>query len=162
TVIEPRPGWRLVDLGELWRYRELLLFLVWRDVKVRYKQTVLGASWAVLQPLATMVVFSLFFGRMAADPSISVPYPLFVLAGLIPWTFSPTGVPSASQGVVGNQTLVPKVSSPRLIIPMGSVGASLVDLAVAFGLLLVMMLYYGASIGWHVALVPPMVLALVV
>src|ERR1700710_2655479 len=87
SVIEARPGWRIVDLGELWRYRELLLLLTWRDVKVRYKQTVLGAAWAILQPLLTMVVFSLFFGRVASSPSADLPYPLFVLAGLVPWMF---------------------------------------------------------------------------
>src|SRR5262249_60134120 len=116
TIIERRPGWHFVDLHELWRYRELLFFLTWRDVKVRYKQTVLGAAWAILQPFATMVVFSLFFGRLAEMPAGSVPYPLFVFAGLLPWFFFSNGITSASQSVVGSQNLVTKVYFPRLII----------------------------------------------
>src|SRR3954447_4410009 len=106
TVIERRSGWQFVDLEELWRYRELLFFLTWRDVKVRYKQTVLGAAWAILQPLATMVVFSLFFGRVASSPSADLPYPLFVLAGLVPWMFFSNAIGSAGQSVVGSQNLV--------------------------------------------------------
>lgn len=121
TVLEPRPGWQLIDFRELWRYRELLFFLTWRDVKIRYKQTVLGAAWALLQPLATMVVFSLFFRRAAADSSSSVPYPLFVLAGLVPWMFFSNAIASAGQSVVGSSNLVTKVYFPRLIIPMGAV-----------------------------------------
>src|SRR5439155_22127968 len=106
TVIERRSGWHLVDLRELWRYRELLFFLTWRDIKVRYKQTVLGAAWAILQPFATMVVFSLFFGRMTQAVPSEWPYPLFVFAGLLPWTFFANAVGSAGQSVVGNQNLV--------------------------------------------------------
>jgi lipopolysaccharide transport system permease protein len=161
-VIERRPGWQLLDLRELWRYRELLFFLTWRDVQVRYKQTVLGAAWAVLQPLATMVVFSLFFGRVAAAPTSRWPYPLFVLAGLIPWTFFANAISSAGQSVVGNQTLVTKIYFPRLIIPMAAVGAGLVDLAVSFGLVLVMMLYFGVPFGWGLFLVPLLTLGLLV
>ena len=131
-----------MNLGELWRFRELLFFLTWRDIKVRYKQTVLGAAWAVLQPFATMVVFSLFFGRVGSVPTGGVPYPLFVFAGLLPWFFFSNAVTSAGQSVVGNQNLVTKVYFPRLIIPMGAVGAGLVDFAVAFGLLLAMMALY--------------------
>src|SRR5439155_22407685 len=116
TVIERRSGWHLVDLRELWRYRELLYFLTWRDVKVRYKQTVLGAAWAVLQPFATMVVFSLFFGRMAQVHAGGVSYPLFFFSGLLPWFFFANSITSASQSVVGNQNLVTKVYFPRLII----------------------------------------------
>ena len=123
TVIEPKPGWQLVDLGELWRYRELLFFLTLRDIKVRYKQTVLGAAWALLQPLATMLVFSLFFRRAAADPSSPVPYSLFVLAGLVPWMFFSNAIATAGQSVVGSQNLVTKIYFPRLLIPMGAVGA---------------------------------------
>ena len=122
TVIERKPGWQVVDLGELWRYRELLFFLTWRDVKVRYKQTVLGAAWAILQPLATMLVFSLFFRRVAADPSSTVPYSLFVLAGLVPWMFFSNAIATAGQSVVGSQNLVTKIYFPRLLIPMGAVG----------------------------------------
>ena len=156
TVIERRRGWQVVDLGELWRYRELLFFLTWRDVKVRYKQTVLGAAWAVLQPLATMVVFTLFLGPVVASRGAAGgrPYPLLVLAGLIPWMFFANAVGSAGQSVVGNQNLVTKVYFPRLIIPMAAVGAGLVDFAIAFALLLALMPCYGAAPGWGLLLVP--------
>ena len=153
-VIEPSSGWRFVDPGELWRYRELLFFLAWRDIKVRYKQTILGAAWAVLQPLATMLVFSLFLGRVAGDPGSNQPYPLFVLAGLIPWTFFANAISSAGNSVVGNQNLVTKVYCPRLIIPMGAVGAGLVDFLIAFTLLLPAMAWYGAAPGASVAALP--------
>jgi lipopolysaccharide transport system permease protein len=161
TVIERRSDWRVVDFRELWRYRELLFFLTWRDVKVRYKQTVLGVAWAVLQPLATMVVFSLFFGRMAAAPKTHVPYPLFVFAGLLPWTFFANAIGSAGQSVVGNQNLVTKVFFPRLIIPAGAVGAGLVDFLISFALLLVLMGYYGVAPGWGLVWALPLTLGLV-
>lgn len=162
TLIEPRSGWQVVDLGELWRYRELLFFLTWRDVKVRYKQTVLGAAWAILQPLATMLVFSLFFGRVARDAGASVPYPLFVLAGLVPWMFFSNAITSAAQSVVGNERLVTKIYFPRLIIPMSAAGAPLVDLGISVALLLVMMLAYGVLPGAGLLLAPLAVLGLVV
>jgi lipopolysaccharide transport system permease protein len=162
TVIERRPGWQIVDLQELWRYRELLFFLTWRDVKVRYKQTVLGAAWAVLQPLATMLVFSLFIGRMPGVADHIEHYPLFVFAGLLPWTFLANAIGSASQSVVGNQNLVTKIYFPRLIIPMGAVGAGLVDFAVAFGMLLVMMLCYSVVPGWQLLLAPVICLLLMI
>jgi lipopolysaccharide transport system permease protein len=161
TVIERRTGWRMVDLGELWRFRELLFFLTWRDVKVRYKQTALGALWAVLQPLATMVVFSLFLGRLTAAPDAAIPYPLFVMAGLLPWTLFAGAVASASQSVVGNQHLITKVYFPRLLIPLGAVGANLIDFVIAFGLLLVMMVYYAIYPGWQILLVPALVVGVV-
>ena len=162
TVIEPRSGWQLVNLRELWRYRELLLILTWRDVKVRYKQTVLGVAWAVLQPLATMVVFSLFFGRVAgADPD-GVPYPLFVFAGLLPWFFFSNSVAAAAQSVVGNQSLVTKVYFPRLLIPVSSVGPFLFDLAIGLVLLAAMMVVYGVVPGWGLLLVPFLALGLAV
>jgi lipopolysaccharide transport system permease protein len=162
TVLERKPGWRVIDLGELWRYRELLYFLTLRDVKVRYKQTALGAAWAVLQPLATMLVFSLFFGRVAGNPSSGVPYPLFVLAGLVPWMFFSNALTQAGQSVVGNQNLVTKIYFPRLIIPMGAVGAGLVDLAVSFVMLVVLMLWFGMTPGWSFALVPLFTFGLVI
>src|SRR5262245_51733117 len=121
-VIERRSGWRPIDLGELWRFRELLLFLVWRDVEVRYKQTVLAAAWAVLQPFATMVVFSFFFGQvLSRQGGDQVRYPLFVFAGLLPWTFFANAITNASQSVIGSQNLVTKIYFPRLIIPTGAV-----------------------------------------
>src|SRR3990170_5667977 len=162
TVIRPSCGWVSLRLGELWKYRELLYFLTWRDVKVRYKQTVLGAAWAILQPLATMVVFSLFFGRLAQMPSADVPYPLFVFAGLLPWTFFSNAITAAGQSIVGSQNLVTKVYFPRLIIPMGAVGAGLVDFAITLGVLIVMMLFYGVYPGWGLLLVPFLSLGLVV
>lgn len=162
TIIERKPGWKFVDLRELWQYRELLYFLTWRDVKVRYKQTVLGAAWAILQPFATMIVFSLFLGRLGNMSSGDVPYPLFAFAGLLPWTFFATAVSQAGSSVVGSQNLVTKVYFPRLFIPTGAVAAALVDLAVAFGMLLVMMLWYGVLPGWGLLMVPFLVLGLTV
>jgi len=171
TVIERKPGWHFVDVAELWRFRELLFFLVWRDIKVRYKQTVLGAAWAVLQPLATMIVFSLFLRRPGGAPPGGTPYVLFVFAGLVPWFFFANAVSAASQRVVGSQNLVTKVYFPRLFIPLGAVGAALVDFAIAFGLLVLMALgamvleYQGVedwnvSLTWNLLLVPFVVLAL--
>lgn len=162
TVIERRPTWQIVDLRELWRYYELLFFLTWRDVKVRYKQTVLGAAWAVLQPLATMIVFAVFLGRMAGVSEQIEHYGLFVFAGMLPWTFFSNALSSAGNSVVGNQNLVTKVYFPRLIIPMSAVGAGLVDFAIAFGLLAAMMLFYGVLPGWGFLLLPLIVLLLVV
>jgi lipopolysaccharide transport system permease protein len=162
TVIRPPCGWQLIDLRELWRFRELIYFLTWRDVKVRYKQTVLGAAWAVLQPAMMMVVFTIFFSRMAGVSSGDLPYPVFVFAGLLLWTFFANAVSSASQSVVGSQNLVTKIYFPRLIIPMAPVGAGLVDLAIAFGMLVAMMLFYGAVPGVGLLLVPVIVLGLAV
>jgi len=162
TVLERRPGWQPFDLRELWRYRELLYFLTWRDVKVRYKQTVLGAAWAVIQPLATMAVFALFLGRAAGlTGDLPYAYSLFVLAGLLPWMYFSGALASAGQSVVSNQNLVTKVYFPRLIIPLGAVGAGLVDFAVAFGVLLVLMPFYGIWPGWGFLWLP-LLLALLV
>ncbi len=154
TVIERRPGWHLLDLRDLWRFRELGFFLAWRDVKVRYKQTVLGAAWALIQPLATMLIFTLFLGKVASLSGSSVPYPLYVLSGLIAWTFLSTAVTTAGQSVVNNHSLVTKVYFPRLLIPMASVGASLVDLVVALGVLVVAMIGFGILPGFSVVLAP--------
>ena len=162
TVVERRPGWRPFDLRELWRFRELLYFLTWRDVKVRYKQTALGAAWAVLQPLATMVVFALFLGRAAGlTRDLPYSYALFVLAGLLPWTFFANAIGAAGGSVVANQNLVTKVYFPRLLIPMAAVGAGLVDLLIAFAMLLVLMPFFGVWPGWGVLWVP-LVLGLLV
>jgi lipopolysaccharide transport system permease protein len=160
TIIERRPGLRLVDLGELWRYRELLLFLTWRDIKVRYKQTILGAAWAVIQPLATMLVFSLCLGRIASSADATIPYPLFVFAGLLPWTFFASAISAAGQSIVGNQNLITKVYFPRLIVPAGAVGASAVDFLVAFLMLLVLMLAYGMVPGWGLLAAPLLMVGL--
>jgi len=162
TVIERRRGWQLLDLPELWRFRELLFFLAWRDVKVRYKQTVLGAAWAVLQPLATMIVFTVFLGRMSGVSADIEHYPLFVFAGMVPWSFFAGALGSASGSVVGNQNLITKVYFPRLLIPMSAVGAGLVDLGVAFVMLAAMMVYYGVAPGWGFLLLPVIALFLMV
>jgi len=161
TVIQPPSGWQALDLGELWKARELLFFLTWRDVKVRYKQTALGAAWAVLQPLMTMIVFSLFFGRLARVPSGGLPYPLFAFAGLLPWTFFANAVSGAGQSVVGSERLITKVYFPRLIIPIAAVGAGLVDLLIACGMLGVLMAYYGVAPGAAILLAPVPVVGLV-
>lgn len=134
--IRPSSGWVSLRIADLWEYRELVYFLVWRDIKVRYKQTALGAGWAVLQPLASMAVFSLFFGRLAHMPSDGIPYPLFSLAALVPWTFFANGLSQASASIVTNQHLVTKVYVPRLAIPLATVLAGLMDLGIA-GLVLV-------------------------
>jgi lipopolysaccharide transport system permease protein len=153
TVIEPSSGWRLLNVAELWRFRELLYFLAWRDVKVRYKQTMLGAAWAVLQPLLMMVVFSLFFGRFAGA-SQSVPYPLFVFAGLLPWTFFAAAISNAGNSVVGSERLITKVYFPRLAVPLASVGSALVDFGIACGVLGLLMIWFGVMPSWSLLLTP--------
>ncbi len=162
TIIQPRPGWRLVDVNELWRYRELLYFLTWRDVKVRYKQTVLGIAWVIIQPLATMAVFTLFLGRVGGIANQVENYALFVLAGLIPWGFFSGAITSAANSVVGNQNLVTKVYFPRLIIPISAAGVGIVDLVVSLGLLAVMMVIFGALPGINMIMLPMIILLLAI
>ncbi len=160
--IRPAKGWVALDLRTLWEYRELLFFFVWRDVKVRYRQTVLGAAWAVIQPFMTMVVFSLFFGRLAGVPSDDFPYPIFSYAALVPWTFFATGITQATSGMVSNANLVKKVYFPRMALPISRVMAGLVDFALAFTVLLGMMLFYGIMPTGNVVWLPLfLVLALV-
>jgi lipopolysaccharide transport system permease protein len=142
TVIEPSRGWVMLKLGELWEYRELLYFLTWREVKVRYKQTALGAAWAIIQPLFTMLVFSLFFGKLAKVPSDRIPYPLFCLAGLVPWTFFANGLSQSSNSLVTSSNLISKVYFPRLTIPLSAVLSGAVDFAISFLLLVGMMAVY--------------------
>jgi lipopolysaccharide transport system permease protein len=156
TIIEPGEGWAAIEWSELWRYRELLYFLTWRDVKIRYKQTALGAAWAILQPFMQMLVMTLFFGRMAGldQKTGGVPYPIFLFAALLPWTFFSNAIANSGNSLVGSSNLITKVYFPRLIIPLASVGAGLVDLAVSFVVLLAMMLYYHTAITWQVVLVP--------
>ncbi len=141
--VEPSLGWVSLRLNELWEYKELLYFLVWRDVKVRYKQTLLGVSWAIIQPFCTMVVFSLFFGKLAKMPSDGVPYPIFTFAALVPWTFFANGLSQASNSLVGSANLITKVYFPRLAIPIAAVLAGVIDFVLAFIILVAMMLYYG-------------------
>lgn len=152
--IEPSQGWVSLRLRELWAYRELLYFLVWRDVKVRYKQTLLGGMWAVMQPLLTMVVFSIFFGKLAKMPSEGIPYPIFAFAALVPWTFFVNGLTNASGSLIGSANLIKKVYFPRLTIPVAAVLAGIVDFAVAFAVLIVMMLFYGVVPSINVLLLP--------
>jgi len=160
TVIEPPKGLRNLDLKELWAYRELLWVLTLRDIKVRYKQTVLGFAWAVIQPVMLMVVFSIFFGRLAKMPSDGYPYPVFVYAALLPWMFFSNAISSSAGSLIGSQHLVSKVYFPRLIIPLASVGSGLVDFVIAAGVLLVLMFVY--EVAWSVNLLAAPILALAV
>jgi lipopolysaccharide transport system permease protein len=157
-VIEPSGKWSSLNLRDLWAYRELLYFLTWRDVKVRYKQTVLGALWAVIQPLFTMLVFTLFFGKLAGVPSDDIPYPLFAYAGLLPWTYFSNALTNSGNSLVGSSNLITKVYFPRMIIPGAAVAAGLVDFAVAFILIIGLMVYYGVAITWQIALIPGLVI----
>jgi lipopolysaccharide transport system permease protein len=156
--IRSSPSLLSVDLKQLWAYRELLYFLIWRDLKVRYKQTALGAAWAIIQPFFTMIIFTLFFGNLAHVPSDNIPYPVFVYAGLLIWTFFSNAVSNSGNSLVGNQNLLTKVYFPRVIIPTATVGAGLVDFVIAFVILIGMMLYYRVSVTWTVLLVPAIVL----
>lgn len=152
--MEPTRGWVALRLHELWEYRELLFFLTWRDIKVRYKQTLLGAAWAILQPVLTMMVFTLFFGRLAKIPSDGIPYPIFNFAALVPWTFFAYGLTQSANSLVGSSNLIKKVYFPRLVVPISSVISGLVDMALAFGVLLLLMLYYGVTPTLNILLLP--------
>jgi len=156
--IEPSSGWVSLRLQELWEYRELLYFLIWRDVKVRYKQTLLGAGWAIIQPVFTMLVFSLFFGRLAKVPSDGIPYPLFSYTALVPWTFFAQGLAQSSDSLVGSSNLIKKIYFPRLAIPVGTVCAGMIDFALAFGVLILLSLSYGIRPTVNVLWLPLFVL----
>jgi lipopolysaccharide transport system permease protein len=158
TLLRPRRGWQPIRLAELWRFRELLWFLAWRDVKVRYKQTALGVGWAVLQPLFMMILSSLIFGGLGQIPSGDVPYPLFSLCALLPWQLFAYALTQASNSVVSEQNLITKVYFPRVIIPLSSVLSGLVDFAIAFVLLVVMMAWYGVAPGWGIVALPLFIL----
>jgi lipopolysaccharide transport system permease protein len=158
VTIRPSRGWVRVRVGELWEYRELLYFLVWRDLKVRYKQTVLGAAWALLQPLAAMIVFSVFFGRLAKVPSDGVPYPLFAYCALLPWQMFANALTESGNSLVSQQSLIKKVYFPRLILPVTPVLAGAVDFGIGFVLLLGLMLWYGMVPGAAIVLVPLLLL----
>jgi lipopolysaccharide transport system permease protein len=151
---QARPGWVAINFGELWQHRELLLFYAVRDIKVRYKQTLLGAAWAVLQPLMTMVVFSIFFGKLAKVPSDGLPYPIFSFCGLLPWQLFAFALTQSSNSLVQNAHVLTKVYFPRLIIPLASLIAGLVDFAIAFFVLLGIMIYYRIMPGWAVITLP--------
>jgi lipopolysaccharide transport system permease protein len=158
AVIERRSSWQVIDAGEVWRYRELLGFLVWRDLKVRYRQTVLGAGWALMQPLAQMLIFAVFLGRVVTPPRDGMPYSLYVLIGLVPWVFLANAITSATTSVVTNQNLITKVYFPRVLIPWSTVAAGLVDCAITLALLVVLLPAYGVLPGWS-ALWLPLVVA---
>jgi lipopolysaccharide transport system permease protein len=145
TIIAPTRGWAALRLGELWEYRELLYFLTWRDIKVRYKQTALGAAWAILQPLMTMLVFTLVFRRLAGVPSDGLPYPLFAYAALLPWQLFARGLSESSNSLVAHQNLLTKVYFPRLLLPLSALLGGVVDFLIAFVILLGMMFYYGIA-----------------
>src|SRR5579863_681522 len=140
--IDARRGWLALDLGELWAYRELLYFFVWRDIKVRYKQTVIGAAWAILQPVMTMLVFSLFFGKLAKIPSQGLPYPIFYYCALLPWMYFAAAMQAATNVVVEQQRVITKVYFPRVILPISSVASGLLDFAISFAVFICMMFYY--------------------
>ena len=154
--ITPQRGWVDLNLRELWAYRELLYFLTWRDIKVRYKQTVLGVAWAVLQPVVSMLIFTLFFGKLAHMPSDGIPYPIFAYAGLLPWTFVSNAVSGAGDSLVGSAALVTKVYFPRLVIPCAAVCAALVDFAIAAVVLFTMMIWYSVTIHWQMLMLAPL------
>lgn len=156
-LIEPIKGLVPLQLREIWSHREVLYFLVWRDIKVRYKQTALGATWAVIQPFLTMLIFAIFFGRLAKVPSDGLPYPLFSYAALVPWTFFATGLNQASNSLVSSSNLITKVYFPRLVVPMAAVFAGLLDLIIAGSLLLLMMAYYHHGATVHAVWVPALV-----
>ena len=159
--VEPSRGWVSLKLLELWRYRELLYFLTWRDVKVKYKQTLLGVAWAVIQPFFTMVVFSLFFGKLARVPSDGIPYPIFSFTALVPWTFFSNALSQASNSLVGSANLIKRVYFPRLAIPIASVLVGVIDFVFSFAVLLCMMLYFGMAPTVNIVWLP-LLLALVV
>jgi lipopolysaccharide transport system permease protein len=153
-LIEPRRSSIALNLHELWQYRDLLYILTLRDIKVRYKQTVLGVLWAIIQPLFMMIIFTAFFGRLAGIPSDGIPYPLFVYAGLLPWTFFSNALNSSGNSLVGNSSLITKVYFPRMIIPIAAVGSGLIDFLISFGLLVFLMLYYGIGFSPNIIMLP--------
>lgn len=153
-TIQPSRGWVSLRTRDLVEYRELIFYLTWRDIKVRYKQTILGALWAILQPLFTMVIFSIFFGKLAGIPSDGLPYPLFCYSGMVIWTFFANGVLGSSNSMVEASNTIKKIYFPRLIIPISSIMSGVIDFALAFTILLVMMAYYGVWPGWNVLWLP--------
>ena len=156
--ITPPARWWAIPFGELWAYRELLYFFVWRDIKIRYKQTAIGAAWAVLQPFLTMLVFSLFFGKLAHIPSEGLPYPIFYYSALLPWMYFAAALQNATNTIVENQRLITKVYFPRLALPLSSVVSGLVDFCISFVMFIAMMVYYGIHPGAAVLWLPAFLL----
>jgi lipopolysaccharide transport system permease protein len=161
-LITPPGRWWVVPFGELWEYRELLYFFVWRELKVRYKQTAVGAAWAVLQPLMTMLVFSLFFGKLAHMPSGGLPYPIFFYSALLPWMYFAASLQNATNKIVENQNVITKVYFPRLILPISATLSGLVDFGISFLMFVVIMIYYRIHPGWAMLLFPAFLLLAVV
>jgi lipopolysaccharide transport system permease protein len=157
VTIESSNAWKVVDVRDVWAHRELLYFLIWRDVKVRYKQTLLGAAWAIIQPLFTMLIFTLIFSKVAQIDSNGIPYPIFAYAGLLPWTFFANSINHSGNSMVSNSHLITKVYFPRIIIPVAAVGAGLVDFAVAFVMLLVLMIYYRIQLTANLLMLPALI-----
>jgi lipopolysaccharide transport system permease protein len=160
-VIEPKPGWRLIDWRELRAYRDLFYFLVWRDVKVLYKQTILGFAWAIIRPVFSMVVFSVVFGNLASVPSDGVPYPIFSYAALVPWTYFSTALTESTNSLVTNARMLTKVYFPRLVIPMTPVLAKLIDFGIALLILVVLMIWYGIAPTWNALFLPVLIAVMV-
>jgi lipopolysaccharide transport system permease protein len=160
--IEPTSGFPRLRLGEIWKSRELLYFLVWRDLKVRYKQTALGAGWAIIQPVMTMIVFSIFFGKLGKLSSEGLPYPIFTFAALVPWTLFSNSLTQATNSLVGSSHLIKKVYFPRLIIPLSTVLAGVVDFLLAFAVLLLLMVFYGIGLTWNVIFLPVFLLMTII
>jgi len=158
VVIQPTKRWSLLSFADIWAYRELLFFLTWRDVKVRYKQTALGAAWAILQPLFMMIIFTIFFGRLAGVASAGIPYPLFALAGLVPWTFFANSITASGNSLVGSANLITKVYFPRLIVPAAAMLAGLVDFLLAFAMLVLLMIYYRVQLTVQILFLPVLIL----
>ncbi len=156
-IVPPR-GWAALQLRDLWEYRELLYFFVWRDIKVRYKQTALGAAWAIIQPVFTMIVFSIFFGHLAGVSSNGIPYPIFSYTGLLPWQLFAFALTEAGNSLVNNQRIITKIYFPRLLLPLSAVLAGLVDFAIAFSVLLIMMVYYHVSPTLRILALPAFLL----
>jgi lipopolysaccharide transport system permease protein len=156
--LKPTKGWIPVDFNELWRYRELIYFLTWRDIKVRYKQAVLGIAWALLQPLLTVLIFTVVFGILLQTPSQGLPYPLFAISALLPWQLFANALQRSSISLVGNANLITKIYFPRLAIPLSSVMAALVDFGVSFFVLIGMMVYYRYMPGWNILWLPVIIL----
>ena len=162
TIIRPSKGWFSVKLGDFWEYRQLFYFLTWRDVKVRYKQTAIGIAWAVLQPLALMLVFALFFGKLANLPSEGIAYPLFALAGLVPWQLFSRSLTESTRSLVNDQRVITRVYFPRLMVPTATTFALILDLLIAAGLLVAVMVFYGVTPGVELAFLPIVVLLMLI
>lgn len=156
--IRPSRKWAALGLRDVWAHRELLYFLAWRDVKVRYKQTLFGATWAIMQPLFTTLIFTLLFGTLAGVPSDGIPYPLFAYCGLLPWMFFASAVTRSGDSLVGSAHVITKVYFPRMIIPAAAIAAGLVDFGIAFVILLVLMAYHGIAVAWTIVMLPGLLL----